>query len=87
MVYEVELAGMVMTMGLHFIRIECHNRNKCVVNVDNQAALVVIKSEVNKSRHHLAAEVLEQAKKSKNMVEIEGSSWHSDGWRAHRDSK
>ena len=62
-VYEAELVGMVM--GLHLIKTEQCNRVKCVLNIDNQAALVAIKSEMNKSGHYLAAEVYKIAKKLK----------------------
>ena len=43
MVYEVELVGMIL--GLYLIKTEKRSKVKCVLNVDNQAALVVIKSE------------------------------------------
>ena len=62
-VYEAELVGMIM--GLHLIKTERRNKTKCALNVDNQAALVAIKSKMNKSRHYLAAEVHNIAKKLK----------------------
>jgi ribonuclease HI len=59
-VYEAELVGMIM--GLHLIKTERRNGVKCALNVDNQAALVAIKSEMNKSGQHLAANLLQIAK-------------------------
>lgn len=56
-VYEAELAGMLM--GLHLIKTERRSTVKCALNVDNQAALVAIKSEMNKSGQHLAALILQ----------------------------
>jgi ribonuclease HI len=60
MVYEAELVGMIM--GLHLIKTEPRNKVKCTLSVDNQAALVAIKSEMNKSGQHLAANILQIAK-------------------------
>jgi hypothetical protein len=51
-----------MIMGLHLIKMERRNGVKCALNVDNQAALVAIKSEMNKSGQHLAANLLQIAK-------------------------
>ena len=62
-VYEAELVGMIM--GLHLIKTEPRNRVKCALSVDNQAALVAIKSEMKKSGQHLAASVLQIAKQLK----------------------
>ena len=62
-VYEAELVGMIM--GLHLIKTEAKNKTKCVLNVDNQAALVAINSEMKKSGQHLAANVLQIAKQLK----------------------
>ena len=61
-VYEAELVGMIM--GLYLIKTETRGkiRDKCVLNVDNQAAIVAIKSEMKKSGQHLAANVLQIAK-------------------------
>ena len=59
-VYEAELVGMIL--GLHLIKTEARHKTKCVLNVDNQAALAAIKSEMNKSGQHLAANILQIAK-------------------------
>jgi ribonuclease HI len=59
-VYEAELVGMIM--GLHLIKTERRNGVKCTLNIDNQAALVAIKSEMNKSGQHLTANLLQIAK-------------------------
>ena len=48
-----------MLMGLHVIKTERCSTVKCALNVDNQAALVAIKSEMNKSGQHLAAHILQ----------------------------
>ena len=63
-VYEAELVGMIM--GLHLIKTEKKKNMKCALNVDNQAALVAIKSEMNKSGQHLAANILQIAKQLLN---------------------
>ena len=63
-VYEAELVGMIM--GLHLIKTEKGSKTKCVLNVDNQAAIVAIKSEMKKSGQHLAANVLQLAKQLLN---------------------
>ena len=60
MVYEAELTGMIL--GLHLIKMECRNRTKCALSVDNQAALIAIKSKMNKSGQHLAMDLLRIAK-------------------------
>ena len=52
-------------MGLHLIKTEKRNKTKCVLNMDNQATLVAIKSKMNKSGHHLAAQVFNLAAKLK----------------------
>ena len=67
-VYEAELVGMVM--GIHLLKTERRNAVKCVLNVDNQAALTAIKSEMNKSGQHLAATLLKVTKK---LFEDKGS--------------
>ena len=54
-------------MGLHLIKTKKRNKTKCTLNVDNQAALVAIKSEMNKSGHHLAAQVFDLATKLKKQ--------------------
>lgn len=53
MVYEAELVGMLM--GLHLIKTEKRNKVRCVLNVDNQAALTAINSGMTKPGQHLAA--------------------------------
>ena len=60
-VYEAELAGMLM--GLHLIKTEKKNAVKCVLSVDNQAALTAINSELNKSGQHIADNLLKAVKK------------------------
>ena len=60
-VYEAELAGMLM--GLHLIRTEKKNTVKCVLSVDNQAALSAINSELNKPGQHIADNLLKTVKK------------------------
>lgn len=62
-VYEADLVGMIM--GLHLIKTESRKKTNCPLIVDNQAALVAIESKLNNSGHHLAAELLEQAKRLK----------------------
>jgi ribonuclease HI len=59
-VYEAELVGMIM--GLHLIKTEPRNKVRCALSVDNQAALGSVKSEMNKSGQHLAANILQAAK-------------------------
>ena len=59
-VYEAELVGMLM--GLHLIKTERQSTVKCVLNVDNQAALVAIRMEMTKSGQHLAANILQLVK-------------------------
>ena len=59
-VYEAELVGMIM--GLHLIKTERRSKTKCVLNIDNQAAIVAIKSEMKRLGQHLAASVLQLAK-------------------------
>jgi ribonuclease HI len=68
-VYEAELVGMIM--GLYLIKTEKRSKVKCVLNVDNQAALVAIKTEMNRSGQHLAADLLQIAKQ---LVERRGNS-------------
>jgi ribonuclease HI len=60
-VYEAELAGMIL--GLHLIKTEKRNKVGCVLNVDNQAALMAINSSMTKSGQHLAAVIHSMAKK------------------------
>ena len=57
-------------MGIHLLKTERRNAVKCVLNVDNQAALTAIKSEMNKSGQHLAATLLKVTKK---LFEDKGS--------------
>ena len=59
-VYEAELVGMIL--GLHLIKTEARSKTKCALSVDNQAALVAIKLEMNKSGQHLAVNLLQIAK-------------------------
>jgi hypothetical protein len=77
MVYEAELVGMIM--GLHLIKTKRRSKVKSVLNVDNQVALVAIKSNMNKLGQHLAASLLQLAKQ---LLERRGNSRfnsHSDG--------
>jgi ribonuclease HI len=67
-VYEAELG---MILGLHLIKTEPRNKVRCVISVDNQAALVAIKSEMNKSGQHLAVNILQIAKQ---LLEQKGNS-------------
>ena len=57
-------------MGLYLIKTEKCSRTKCVLNVDNQAALTAIKSKMNKSGQHLTAELL---KITKQLTENRGN--------------
>ena len=59
-VYEAKLAGMIM--GLYLIKTEARSKTTCVLNVDNQAALIAIKSEMNKLEQHLVVNTLQIAK-------------------------
>jgi ribonuclease HI len=59
-VYEAELIGMIL--GLYLIKTERRNKVRCALSVDNQVALVAIKSKMNKSGQHLAANLLKIAK-------------------------
>jgi ribonuclease HI len=68
-VYKAELVGMIM--GLHLIKTERRSKVKSVLNVDNQAALVAIKSNMNKLDQHLAANLLQLAKQ---LLERRGNS-------------
>ena len=52
-VYETELVGMIL--GLNLIKTELRSKVKCALNVDNQVVLMAIRSEMNKSGQHLAA--------------------------------
>jgi hypothetical protein len=54
-----------MIMGLHLIKTEWTGRHACVLNVDNQAALVAIRTDLNKPGQHLAEEVLKMTKQIK----------------------
>ena len=60
-VYEAELVGMIL--GLHLIKTERRNTVRCILNVDNQAVLVAIKSKMSKSGQHLAANLHQIANK------------------------
>ena len=60
-VYKAELMGMIL--GLHLIKTERQGTVQCMLNVDNQAALVIIKSKMTKSRQHLAADLHQIASK------------------------
>ena len=68
-VYEAELVGMIM--GLYLIKTEGRNKTKCVLSVDNQAALSAINTKMNKSGQHLAADLLKMAKQ---LIERRGNS-------------
>jgi ribonuclease HI len=59
-VYKAKLVGMIL--GLHLIKTEHRSKMSCVLNIDNQAALVAINSEMKKSGQHLAAKLLQIAK-------------------------
>ena len=59
-VYEAKLVGMIM--GLYLMKTEARNKTTCVLNANNQAALVAIKLEMNRSGQHLAANILQIAK-------------------------
>ena len=59
-VYETELVGMIL--GLNLIKTELRSKVKCALNVDNQVVLMAIRSEMNKSGQHLAANLLQIAK-------------------------
>ena len=52
-VYKAELVGMIM--GLHLIKTEHCNKTRCVLNVNNQATLGAIKSEMNKIQSSLSS--------------------------------
>jgi ribonuclease HI len=54
-VYKAELAGMLL--GMHLIKTERRNKVKCVVNVDNQAALRAVNSDMTKPGQHIAAAI------------------------------
>jgi ribonuclease HI len=69
MVYEAELIGMIM--GLHLIKTEPRSKVKCLLNMDNQAVLTAIKSEMNKSGQHLVANILQI---TKQLLEQKGNS-------------
>lgn len=59
MVYKAELVGMIM--GLYLIKTKKKN-TKCTLSINNQAALIAIKSEMNKLGQHLADNLLQLAK-------------------------
>jgi hypothetical protein len=44
-----------MLMGIHLVETEKKNRVKCVLNVDNQAALSAVNSDMTKPGQHIAA--------------------------------
>jgi hypothetical protein len=52
-------------MGLHLIKTERHNKVKCVVNIDNQAALKAVNSNLTKLGQHIAAAFLQTVKQLK----------------------
>jgi hypothetical protein len=60
-----------MIMGLYLIKTEPRGKVKCSLSVDNQATLVAIKSEMNKSGQHLTANILQLAKQ---LLKRKGSS-------------
>jgi ribonuclease HI len=55
-VYEAELVGMLM--GLYLIKTERKCRVKCVLGVDNQAAIQALNSELTNPGQYIAAECL-----------------------------
>lgn len=54
-VYEAELEGILM--GMYLIKTEKRNKVKCVVSLDNQAALWAINLNMTKPRQHIAAAI------------------------------
>jgi hypothetical protein len=46
-----------MLMGMHLIKTEKRNKVKCVLNVDNQAALSAVNSDMTKPGQHIAAAI------------------------------
>ena len=54
---------MGMILGLHLIKTERQGTVQCMLNVDNQAALVIIKLKMTKSRQHLADDLHQIASK------------------------
>ena len=62
-VYEAELAGILL--GLHLIKTERRSKVKCAINIDNQAALKAINSEMTKPGQHIAAKILRAVKQLK----------------------
>ena len=55
MVYKAKLVGMIM--GLYLIKTESRSKTKCALSIDNQAALVAIRSNRNKLGQHLVVEL------------------------------
>jgi ribonuclease HI len=62
-VYKAELIGILM--GLHLIKTEKHNKVKCIINIDNQAALKAISSDLTKLGQHITAKILQLVKQLK----------------------
>jgi hypothetical protein len=49
-------------MGLHLIKTEKRSKVKCVINIDNQAALKAVSSNMTKPGQHVAAKILQLVK-------------------------
>jgi ribonuclease HI len=62
-IYEAELVSILM--GLHLIKTEKCNKVKCIINIDNQAALKAISSDLTKPGQHIAAKILQLVKQLK----------------------
>jgi ribonuclease HI len=67
-VYKAGLVGMIL--GLPLIKAEKRSKVKCALNINNQAALVIIKSKMKKSSQHLVASLLQIAKQ---LIEHRGN--------------
>jgi ribonuclease HI len=64
-VYKAELVGILM--GLYLIKTEKQSKVKCIINIDNQAALKAVTSDLTKPGQHIAAKILQAAKQLKKQ--------------------
>jgi ribonuclease HI len=64
-VYKAELVGILM--GLHLIKTKKRSKVRCVINIDNQAALKVVSSNLTKPGQHIVAKTLQMVKQLKKQ--------------------
>jgi ribonuclease HI len=64
-VYKAKLVGILM--GLHLIKTKTRSKVRCVINIDNQAALKAVSSDLTKSGQHIVAKTLQTVKQLKQV--------------------